>query len=1393
MRTRAQSVRAAFVALVVACLAVPVLPGSGNLARADDPNCPSSDPNWPCFVLKVGEAGDEDDNQDIYLIDPDENDDPNDPNTILSGPVQVDTHCCRILNPTPSNAAAYGFEFRLKTAGLHSLGGFFDGHNAPTKDAIITIGFQDTYSCPSSGVVCNGRPRLYTRLDRGGYSTCKVTTESECDELQGGWAEDAACSGASTPPDDLGACVYERFVDWYCLGAFGGWGDGLWGPGGNYGRPQQFFIEATPFTMLREREIDSEGYFRFKIEYPGQGGGLPIDWIMVQFVDAAIFDPAREADRAARTLARADFVDSGTPPAPNNECFALYARHYLEKIYSNTVPDQAEVVYPSSDQLTLTAFEVAGEREPVTFAVYAFENLTGVSVAATDLKGDAGTIPASKVEIAAVMFNDRRWAWTQTEYYGSQPWYLDPLYSPMDIAAGESRQFWITVDTKGTNGSAVPPGRYNGTLTISGACDGSPFSEKIALSIVVYDVALDAPASSPCLIFGSPYGSSLFANDPNTAFQDQAAHDILPEIVLNARLFLDPNYQIEYIDFRDLGSQLTDWSTAAAALSNHPPWHPRVRMYDVCVVDGMEQGALGYLWVHLCEGYPGDPNDPNCGVKYCATCPDLDAVYGSALTAYKDFFDDYGLAPVLTFSDEPCSRPDSRRAVNFFNRLAHEAGLETWVTYYPAAGCDELDQLGVGFTLTFEDLTAAVDRTLPDLLDPNSSQPRAYWAFNDPNDSSPDDSSGNGNHGTLNGDAEITLDGTLRVYDDPNDYMQVADDDTLDFASQATIYAWFKPYTCTTANRAIINKTGNYLLYFALYASDPAVRRVYCTGYLDGSPRTVSGSEYLACSTPPMERWYNLLWRYDADDGGALFVDGVRTPLSVIFNGELDTSSAALKLGMFDGELDNVLMFNRLLDPNEIYDVVDQLNSGYNTQQTIKLTLDVSGDPNQISFVIDDNVAVAHPDLETLKEFRIKRDGEDWTPIWSAHELPCSSLPVTVDWDPNGLTGLQFRFTNNQSRREKLGLYIMDDDLRKANWVVTYDPPPDSRWSYTYEADPDGYNGPLSRWLDIRVLGTKEITETNILRTEAAGDRLAFYDTGPGTQAVPVNNRFLHGIYAAALGADVFAYAYGAWGTLPWDDTEQQPTFSIRDEDGRRGWGGQQFVAPSWDDLVYDTTAFECLREGVEDSRIIATLAKAIADADANNPCLEAAEDYLNGLLGKPSPNWEASYGFWEQTWIDANQPELYADRSAEMLEDLCDDASNYGFFDEMRLQMIRYIAALTDPNDCNTNGVPDACEIVADTSKDCDPDGILDACQGWCKGDMNCSRGVPTFDDINYFSAAVSGESAWWDFYVKQNGKEPCCPWQLGDFSTPPNGVDFYDMKPFVASIGQPCQPYEQ
>jgi hypothetical protein len=76
-----------------------------------------------------------------------------------------------------------------------------------------------------------------------------------------------------------------------------------------------------------------------------------------------------------------------------------------------------------------------------------------------------------------------------------------------------------------------------------------------------------------------------------------------------------------------------------------------------------------------------------------------------------------------------------------------------------------------------------------------------------------------------------------------------------------------------------------------------------------------------------------------------------------------------------------------------------------------------------------------------------------------------------------------------------------------------------------------------------------------------------------------------------------------------------------------------------------------------------------------------------------------------------------------------------------------------------------------------------------WCLGDSNCSGGPPDFLDIQYFTAALTGEAAWSAYYQTNHGGElPPCPYAINDMNG--GGVEFTDIQLFVAALGQPCDP---
>jgi hypothetical protein len=72
------------------------------------------------------------------------------------------------------------------------------------------------------------------------------------------------------------------------------------------------------------------------------------------------------------------------------------------------------------------------------------------------------------------------------------------------------------------------------------------------------------------------------------------------------------------------------------------------------------------------------------------------------------------------------------------------------------------------------------------------------------------------------------------------------------------------------------------------------------------------------------------------------------------------------------------------------------------------------------------------------------------------------------------------------------------------------------------------------------------------------------------------------------------------------------------------------------------------------------------------------------------------------------------------------------------------------------------------------------------CPGDANCD-GAVTFDDIDYFVAALGGEAAFISFHVGTTGNPPTCSVDNADANAD-SVVNFDDIDPFVALIGTVC-----
>ena len=190
------------------------------------------------------------------------------------------------------------------------------------------------------------------------------------------------------------------------------------------------------------------------------------------------------------------------------------------------------------------------------------------------------------------------------------------------------------------------------------------------------------------------------------------------------------------------------------------------------------------------------------------------------------------------------------------------------------------------------------------------------WHFNENSGNSAYDSSGRGNNGTINGaewaDGEYN---PALSFNGINDYVEIADSDTLDISEEWTIAMWVKWESNGETYQTMFNKeeTGNHAYSAWIYNS-----RLYFGMSSGGAWHQDSSMGDI----PENIRTYVLI-TFDGNNADAYINGGYTDTLAV--GGAGVTNGANLYLGRrkgvsqeFKGIMDEVKIYNRVLDGNEI-------------------------------------------------------------------------------------------------------------------------------------------------------------------------------------------------------------------------------------------------------------------------------------------------------------------------------------------------------------------------------------------------------------------------------------------------------------------------------------------
>ena len=193
------------------------------------------------------------------------------------------------------------------------------------------------------------------------------------------------------------------------------------------------------------------------------------------------------------------------------------------------------------------------------------------------------------------------------------------------------------------------------------------------------------------------------------------------------------------------------------------------------------------------------------------------------------------------------------------------------------------------------------------------------WGFDETTGTTAPDASGRGNTGTINGplrSAGGKFGGALS-FDGINDWVTVADADSLDLTTGMTTEGWVRPTAIGTGWRTVMLKEQPSNLIYSLYAGNGKGRAA--TDLFTTADRGLSGT-----TATPLNAWTHLAATYDGTTQ-RLYVNGVQVATKAT-TGAIKVSTGALRIGgngtwndeWFAGLIDEVRVYNRALTATEI-------------------------------------------------------------------------------------------------------------------------------------------------------------------------------------------------------------------------------------------------------------------------------------------------------------------------------------------------------------------------------------------------------------------------------------------------------------------------------------------
>ncbi|NLN19066.1 MAG: hypothetical protein GX162_07315 [Firmicutes bacterium] len=321
--------------------------------------------------------------------------------------------------------------------------------------------------------------------------------------------------------------------------------------------------------------------------------------------------------------------------------YTLVAIDYLE----NVSPDHL----PQSAATELFTFVTPGEYEPLSFVIYAQQDLSTVQVRVSDLCSSDHVIKSENIELRCVRWMARRWRYSAPpapENLVPDPFFLE-TYRPFDLGQGQMKQIWLTLRVP----EEAAPGQYVGYVRVS-AIGHDEMSLPVRVEVLPFALHDSEKRLS---IYYRNYKART-AEQRHRDFLDMRNHGLRHAIVRPSI-----TYQVRRIDgvFRFVPN-LSEVRTVIEEMRQYGFEGPYV----------VNSGFTG-LWAQL-EGVP----QPTRSELYRSILVDL----GEAIMALEE---ELGVEIALQQLDE-IFKTEVRERYELLTRPAADVeGLRFYITFYP--------------------------------------------------------------------------------------------------------------------------------------------------------------------------------------------------------------------------------------------------------------------------------------------------------------------------------------------------------------------------------------------------------------------------------------------------------------------------------------------------------------------------------------------------------------------------------------------------------------------------------------------------------------------------------------------------------------------------------------